>query len=104
MGLGPALDGKLAVRKSLVDTLENPPPPGTILALPCLTAQAAVVLHTQGIRAVCCEYGGWMSHAAIMARELGLSALIGCQGCTELADGTPVRMDTTRGRLVVEHP
>ncbi|MGB1278258.1 MAG: PEP-utilizing enzyme, partial [Nannocystaceae bacterium] len=102
MGLGPGVGGKLAVRHSLAETLADPPEPGTILVLPSLTAQAAVVLHTQGIRAVCCEYGGWMSHAAIMARELGISALIGCQGCTDLANGTPVWMDTSGGRLVVE--
>ena len=32
-----------------------------------------MVLRALGVRAVCCEYGGAMSHAALMARELGLT-------------------------------
>jgi hypothetical protein len=34
-----------------------------------------------------------------MARELGLSALIGCRGCTSIPSGSEVRIDTTRGVL-----
>jgi phosphotransferase system enzyme I (PtsI) len=52
-----------------------------------------------GIQAVCTEYGGALAHGALMARELGLSALIGCHGCTRLAEGTLVRVDTRARRL-----
>ncbi len=101
MGIGPVASGIVAQRQSLEDVLERPIGPGQVLVLPALTAQAAVVLHRQGILAVCCEYGGWMSHAAIMARELGLSALVGCRGCCSLADGMEVVVDTVRGQLTV---
>jgi phosphoenolpyruvate-protein kinase (PTS system EI component) len=74
------------------------------VVLPALTAPAAVVLQRLGVRAVCCEHGGALSHASLMARELGLSALIGCVGCTALAEGTLVQLDTITGRLRVLAP
>ncbi len=101
IAIGPVVEGPLAQRPDLAGLLADPPAPTDILAIPALTAQAAVVLHALGVRAVCCEHGGAMSHAALMARELGLSALIGCRGCTSLATGTWVRLDTRTGRLRV---
>ena len=87
-------------RRDLEDLSARPLAPGAVLAIPALTAQAAVVLRALGVRAVCCEHGGAMSHAALMARELGLSALIGCRGCTALPAGTQVRLDPRSGRLL----
>lgn len=98
--IGPAAEGPLHVRRDLEDLGARPLPPGAVLAIPALTAQAAVVLRALGIRAVCCEHGGALSHAALMARELGLSALIGCRGCTAIAPGTRVRLDPRSGRLL----
>lgn len=98
--IGPAADGPLHVRRDLEDLVAHPLPPGAVLAIPALTAQAAVVLRALGVRAVCCEHGGAMSHAALMARELGLSALIGCRGCTAIPPGTQVRLDPRSGRLL----
>jgi hypothetical protein len=97
--IGPAAEGPLHQRRDLAHLLADPPPPGAVLAIPALTAQAAVVLRDLGVRAVCCEHGGALSHAALMARELGLSALIGCRGCTTIAARTHVRLDTRTGRL-----
>ncbi len=97
--IGPDAEGPLHLRRDLADLLADPPPAGAVLVMPALTAQAAVVLRALGVRAVCCEHGGALSHAALMARELGLSALIGCRGCTGLASGTHVRLDTRTGRL-----
>lgn len=97
--IGPPVTGPLHPRRDLADLLARPLPPDAILAIPALTAQAAVALHALAVRAVCCEHGGAMSHAALMARELGLSALIGCRGCTDLAPGTRVHLDTRTGRL-----
>lgn len=99
IAIGPVFEGPLAQRRDLAELLADPPAATDILAIPALTAQAAVVLHALGVCAVCCEHGGAMSHAALMARELGLSALIGCRGCTSLATGTWVRLDTRTGRL-----
>ena len=99
LAIGPPATGALHVRGDLADLLARPLPDDAILAMPALTAQAAVALHALAIRAVCCEHGGAMSHAALMARELGLSALIGCRGCTTLPPGIRVHLDTRTARL-----
>nr|WP_276600301.1 MULTISPECIES: PEP-utilizing enzyme [unclassified Nannocystis] len=96
--------GAVAQRSDLADLLARPPAPDAVVVLPALTAQAAVALRALGVRAVCCEYGGALSHAALMARELGLSALIGCTGCSELPDGLEVELDTRVGRLRARSP
>lgn len=98
--IGPSITGHVTVRADLGALLERPPPSDAIVMMPALTAPAAVALQRAGVRAVCSEHGGPLSHAALMARELGLSALIGCRGCTELPEGTHVRLDTVAGRLV----
>jgi hypothetical protein len=100
--LGPSFTGPLAPRSDLAALLADPPDPAAIVVLPSLTAPAAVALRQLGIRAVCCEHGGPLSHAALMVRELGLSALVGCRGCTELPAGRLARIDTRAGRLVLE--
>ncbi len=97
--IGPPAAGPVARRRDLLDLRDRPPAPGCIVVLPALTAPAAVVLHELGLRAICCEHGGAMSHAALMARELKLSALLGCRGCTSIPDRTEVELDTRRGVL-----
>lgn len=97
--VGPPARGPVAQRRDLADLLARPPAAGAVVVLPALTAQAAVALQALAVRAVCCEYGGALSHAALMARELGLSALIGCSGCSQLPDGLEVELDTRVGRL-----
>ncbi|KIG12043.1 hypothetical protein DB30_02098 [Enhygromyxa salina] len=100
LAIGGCFDGPIAQRRDLRDLLADPPEAGAVLCIPALTAQAAVALVRLGIQAVCTEYGGALAHGALMARELGLSALIGCHGCTRLAEGTRVRLDTRARRLV----
>lgn len=100
--LGPSFTGRLAPRSGLEALLADPPGPDAIVVLPSLTAPAAVALQQLGVRAVCCEHGGPLSHAALMVRELGLSALVGCRGCTELPAGRLARIDTHAGRLLLE--
>lgn len=96
---GASVRGPLAQRRDLADLLARPPDPKAIVVLPALTAQAAVALRELALRAVCCEHGGALSHAALMVRELGLSALIGCRGCSELPDGALAELDARLGRL-----
>lgn len=102
--IGASVVGTIARRDDLADLLARPPGADAIVVMPALTAQAALALHELRVRAVCCEWGGAMSHAALMARELQLSALIGCRGCTELADGIQARLDTKLGRLLPDPP
>ncbi len=50
------------------------------------------------------EVGGAMSHAAIIAREYGLPAVIGASEATSrIADGTIVEVDPARGGYVREN-
>ncbi len=99
LAIGEPFTGPVVQRRDLRDLLADPPPAGAVLCMPALTAQAAVALHELGIRAVCTEYGGALAHGVLMARELGLSALIGCRGCTRVPEGTQVRVDTRARRL-----
>lgn len=99
LAIGDSFAGPVAQRRDLRDLLADPPPPGAVLCIPALTAQSAVALAQLGIQAVCTEYGGALAHGALMARELGLSALIGCKGCTTIPEGTQVRLDTRARRL-----
>ncbi|MBK8239063.1 MAG: hypothetical protein IPK74_26360 [Deltaproteobacteria bacterium] len=97
--LGSDFTGPLAPRPDLAALLASPPPTGAVVALPALTAQAAVVLARLEVRAVVCEHGGALGHGALMARELGLSALLGARGCMAIAEGTRVRIDVRSGAL-----
>jgi phosphotransferase system enzyme I (PtsI) len=47
------------------------------------------------------EQGGPTSHTAILARAMGVAAVVGCPGATELADGTVVLLDGGTGRVLV---
>ncbi|MFE4196045.1 PEP-utilizing enzyme [Paenarthrobacter sp. NPDC056912] len=53
--------------------------------------------------AVVTETGGTLSHAAIVAREFGIPAVLGVRGAMELlTDGIPLSVDGTFG--TVEYP
>jgi len=99
LAIGPDFEGPIAQRRDLEHLLQDPPSRDAIVVLPALTAQAAVALASLELRAVCCEYGGALSHAALMTRELQLSALIGCRGCIDIPNGAAARIDTRSGRL-----
>ena len=99
--VGDDFEGPIAQRADLADLLRRPPDPSCIVVLPALTAQAALALQSLDLRAVCCEHGGALSHAALMLRELGASGLIGCVGCTRVPDGTLARIVTATGRLQI---
>lgn len=49
--------------------------------------------------AVVTEIGGVLSHAAIVARELGIPAVLGVRGAGALAAGAPVTVDGDRGTV-----
>jgi phosphohistidine swiveling domain-containing protein len=99
LGIGARAAGVVAQRRDLEELLKDPPAAGAIVVLPALTAQAALAIAHLGVCAVVTAYGGALSHGALIARELGLSALLGCRGCLEVASGTPVIVDTQTGWL-----
>jgi phosphoenolpyruvate synthase/pyruvate phosphate dikinase len=52
--------------------------------------------------AVVTDIGGMMSHAAIVAREFGIPAVVGADGaCATLQDGQVVEIDGTTGTITV---
>lgn len=74
--------------------------PGDVLVAPMTSPSYNVLLALAG--AVVTEEGGLFSHAAMMARELALPAVLSVAGATELiADGATVTVDPTSGTVVV---
>ena len=77
--------------------------PGDVLVAP-ITDPAWTPLFLVA-SAVVVEVGANLSHAAIVARELGIPAVVSVERATEqLADGTPVEVDGTRGSPSAEGP
>jgi phosphohistidine swiveling domain-containing protein len=70
--------------------------PGDVLVAFGTTPAYNLALSIAG--AVVVEEGGLLSHAAVIAREIGLPAVIGTAGCmTEIPDGALVEVDPGRG-------
>jgi rifampicin phosphotransferase len=77
--------------------------PGEVLVAPMTSPSYNVVLSLAG--ALVTEEGNAMSHAAIMARELGLPAVIGALAATsEIHDGDLVTVDPMTGTVRVHPP
>ncbi|MEU8088510.1 PEP/pyruvate-binding domain-containing protein [Micromonospora sp. NPDC049101] len=74
--------------------------PGDVLV--CRTTDPAWTPLFGVVAAVVTETGGLLSHAAIVARELGLPAVLAVpDAMTALPDGAPVRVDGSTGRVVL---
>ena len=61
-----------------------------------------VTLDPTRCLALVTEQGGPTSHTAIIARELGLPAVVGVAGATAIADGTLVLVDGDTGEVIVQ--
>ncbi|MDQ3146798.1 MAG: PEP-utilizing enzyme, partial [Actinomycetota bacterium] len=74
--------------------------PGDVLVARGTTPAYNVVLACAA--GVVTEEGGQLSHAAVLARELGLPAVIGAPGAMRLVpDGALVEVDAAAGRVRV---
>ena len=77
---------------------------GDVLVVPCTTPAYNAVLSLAG--AVVTADGGPLSHAAVLARELGIPAVVGARGALrDIPDGALIDVDPIAGevRLVAEH-
>ena len=84
------------VAEDVLSTLEE----GDVLVTTFANPAYNTVLMIAG--ALVCEEGGPLSHAAVMARELGIPAVIGARGAmTGIADGDTVEVDPVAGRVRV---
>jgi pyruvate,water dikinase len=87
--------------EAALDVLE----PGDILLVAGTTPAYNLVLSLAG--GIVTAEGGPMSHAAVIARELGIPAVIGVKGAlTDIPDGTWVELDPVAGevRLLANQP
>ena len=70
--------------------------PGDVLVVPCTTPAYNLVLSLAG--AVVTADGGPLSHAAVIARELGIPAVVGARtALTDIPDGALVEVDPVAG-------
>ena len=102
-GIGDAVyRGRACVAADPGDALDRLEP-GDVLVAFGTTPAYNMALSIVG--AVVVEEGGLLSHAAVIARELGLSAVIGAAGAMdEIPDGALVEVDPVAGRVRVLSP
>ncbi len=73
---------------------------GDVLVVPCTTPAYNSVLTLAG--AIVTADGGPLSHAAVLAREMGISAVVGARGVlTEIPDGAWIDVDPVAGEIRV---
>lgn len=95
---------KALIEKSGKDTeAENPDLCGKIILAPDLTPADTILMRKQGIAAFITEYGGPMSHTAILARSLGIPAVIGVRHATQvLRHDEQLIVDGTQGVVLAD--
>jgi len=78
------------------DTLEN-----AIVLTDNLTPAEAILLEHQGVIAFATEYGGPLSHTAILARSIQTPAIVGARGIQHyIQDGETIILDGLQGLLI----
>ncbi|MCC5579797.1 phosphoenolpyruvate--protein phosphotransferase [Microtetraspora sp. AC03309] len=110
-GAGDYLAGRVAdlddIRDRAVATLEglplpglppDPPEPYVLVARDLAPADTAL-LDPAAVAAFVTEEGGPTSHTAILARSLGVPAVVGCAGATAIPPGTRVLVDGSTGAV-----
>jgi phosphohistidine swiveling domain-containing protein len=98
-GVGTAVyQGTARVAFSPEDALEAMEP-GDVLVVRFTTPAYNTVLPLAG--AIVTAEGALLSHAAVMARELGIPAVIGAPGALDVADGARVEVDPVHGTVRV---
>ena len=83
----------------LVDPQPAKLEPGDVLVARATDAAWTPVFVSAG--AIVVERGGPLSHAAVVARELGLPAVLNVTGAADFLDGRTVTVDGDRGRVIV---
>ena len=81
--------------------LPDPGHPYVLVAVDLAPADAAG-LDATACLAIVTEEGGPTAHAAIIARSLGIPAVVGVPGASAVPDGTLLLVDGTTGELIIE--
>ena len=99
----------LDVRARLVARLRGVPAPGIphseepfVLIADDLAPADTATLDPESVVALVCAAGGPQSHTAILARSLGIPAIVAAAGVLDVADHTPVFVDGGTGVLRTE--
>ena len=97
-GLGTHARGRAYVVATLAGSVADAPD-GAILVMPA--ALPSLAPHLPRLAGLVTEHGGALSHAATLAREVGLTAVLGAAGALAIPQGTPLYLDGERGRVVL---
>jgi phosphoenolpyruvate-protein phosphotransferase (PTS system enzyme I) len=81
--------------------IPDPGHPFVLVADDLAPADTATLDRSQ-VLAIVTERGGPTSHTAILAKSLGIPAIVGCAAVRELTDGTTVLVDGGTGTVVVD--
>lgn len=74
-----------------------------ILIAPELTPAETAALDSQTIQAICLAYGGATSHSAILAKSLGIPAIVGLgEAILRVTEGATLIADGDNGRVYLE--
>lgn len=74
-----------------------------VIVAPDLTPSQVAALDREKVVAFATDLGGRTSHTAIVARALGIPAVVGCGDLTRYAtDGTAVIVDGDRGTVIID--
>ncbi|MEV4683109.1 phosphoenolpyruvate--protein phosphotransferase [Streptomyces kurssanovii] len=90
-----------AVQGHAMPGLPDPGHPYILVAEDLAPADTAL-LDPAEVLALVTERGGPTSHTAILAKILGLPAVVGCAAAAALTDGTPVLVDGAAGTVVTD--
>ncbi|WP_436760381.1 phosphoenolpyruvate--protein phosphotransferase [Streptosporangium sp. V21-05] len=93
------------VRDRAIAVIEGRPAPGVpedtgrpyVLVARDLAPADTALLSPDVVAAFVTEQGGPTSHTAILARAMGVPAVVACPGATSIAPGTPVLVDGASG-------
>jgi pyruvate,water dikinase len=96
-GVGTATYRGRARRASTPEQAITELEPGDVLVVPYTTPAYNTVLPLAG--AIVTAEGGPLSHAAVLARELGIPAVVGVAGAACVPDGAPIEVDPVAGHV-----
>jgi phosphohistidine swiveling domain-containing protein len=99
---GAATAGRARGHAVVIRALADAPttlPPDAILVAPALVPSLAPLLPLA--RALVTDHGGALSHAATLAREYGIPAVLGTGAATAIPDGAELYVDGDAGRVYV---
>jgi pyruvate,water dikinase len=98
VGIGPRAVGRVVRFASLAAA--HPVSHDDVVVTRAVTPALAMLVD--GCAALVSETGGLLDHGAALARELGVTCVVGCAGAwSALADGTPVAVDGDAGLVSV---